>query len=344
MIGDLRHEDLGLHPRHRRRASSNLLGTPPILPFIGRVIPGDEPLQRGPHRHHLFLVDLHAATDGAAVRRPVHARRLNQRLLPDQQPRALWPANALATRERDQVESHGGVFPQVLDRRHIGRSIVHRRNGMLDSKPGELVVLDAPFLVVVVVEEHQCGLVVHRALEIVAGLDLDQPHTAIAKRAVVPESMGLLDDHLALHRGEVWHVADLLPIGSRQHAGSPECQCGSGTRGHHRGLSANEFRDALADAVVQLVEHHVLLRGVVYGVDDLGRHQRGSHGGVGTRRVDERTDAQLPEVVTSALAGGAPSRGVTRAAGATAKTGDDGRRGKALEKVPAAPHGKNPSV
>ena len=67
----------------------------------------------------------------------------------------------------------------------------------------ELLVLDPALLVVVVVEEHHGGLLVDRPLQIFARLDLDQAHAAVAHGVVVAEAMGLLDDDLALHAGEV---------------------------------------------------------------------------------------------------------------------------------------------
>ena len=80
---------------------------------------------------------------------------------------------------------------------------------MLLSELDEVLVLDLPFLVVVVVEEHHRGLVADRAFEVVAGLDLDQPDAAIPDRVVVAKAMRLLDDHLGLHRREIRQRDDL---------------------------------------------------------------------------------------------------------------------------------------
>ena len=77
-----------------------------------------------------------------------------------------------------------------------------------------------------------------------------------------------------------------------------------------------------ADLVVQLVEHHVVLRGVVDRLHDFGRHQRGGHVRVGAGGVDEGADAELPEVVALRR---------LRAAAAAA-----GRRSRRRSRPPAA--------
>ena len=106
------------------------------------------------------------AADGVAVRRRVQAGRGDQILPAEQQAGALRAAKALAAGERDEVEAHLRVLPQVLDRRHVGGGVVQRRNAVLLSELDELLVLDPPFRVVVVVEEHHRGLVVDRALQV----------------------------------------------------------------------------------------------------------------------------------------------------------------------------------
>ena len=72
-----------------------------------------------------------------------------------------------------------------------------------------------PRFVVVVVEEHHRGLRVDRPLQILARLDLDQPHAAVADGVVVAEAVRLLDDDLALHAGEVGQLDHLLLVGAR---------------------------------------------------------------------------------------------------------------------------------
>jgi hypothetical protein len=97
------------------------------------------------------------------------------------------------------------------------------------SELDEFLVPDPPFRVVVVVEEHHGRPRVDGALEVFPGLDLHEPYTAIPDGVVVPEAMGFLNDDLALHRGEVGKVDDLLPIGAREHGCRSEGQGGGGS-------------------------------------------------------------------------------------------------------------------
>ncbi len=128
-------------------------------------------------------------------------------------------------------------------------------------------------------------------------LDLDELDAAVAHGVVVAEPVRFLDDDLALHRAEIRQVDHLLPVAAGEHGGGAERQRRGGAAGHHRRFGFDQRREALADLVVQLVEHHVMLRRVVDRVHHLGRHQRRGHRRVGAGRVDEGTDAQFLEVV-----------------------------------------------
>ena len=112
-------------------------------------------------------------------------------------------------------------------------------------------------------------------------------HAAVAHRVVVAEAVRLLHDDLALHAREVRQLDDLCAIRSGEHAGRAERHRRGGAGRHHGGLAREQRRDALADLVVELLEHHVVLRRVVDRVHDLGRHQRRRHGGEGAGGVDE---------------------------------------------------------
>ena len=88
-----------------------------------------------------------------------------------------------------------------------------------------------------------------------------------------------------------------LRIDAGQHAGRAERHRRRGAGRHHGGLGLDQRRNPLADAIVQFVERHEVLRRVVDRRHHLGRHQRRGHVGEGAGRVDEGPDAQLLEVV-----------------------------------------------
>ena len=92
------------------------------------------------------------------------------------------------------------------------------------------------------------------------------------------------------------------PVRAGEHGGRAERQRRGRARGDHGGLASEQRRDPLADAIVQLVQHHVVLGRVFDRVHHFRRHQRGRHGRVGPGRVDEWPHAELFEVVAPALA------------------------------------------
>ena len=207
---------------------------------------------------------------------------------------------------------------------------------MLQSKLDELLVPNLPFLVVVVVEEHHRGLVAHRAFEILACLDLHQPDAAVAHGALVPESMRFLDDDFALHPGQIGQIGDLLSVRAGEDGGCPQRQRRRRARRHHGRLGAHQRRDPLAHAIVELVEHHVVLRRVVDRLHDLRRHQRRRHRRVGPRRIDEGAHPELAEVVAP---GGL--RGARRQRRRRAGEGfHDRQAAKTLQKMATTPHGE----
>jgi len=175
-------------------------------------------------------------------------------------------------------------------------------NAVFLSQLDELYVLDPPFRVVVVVEEHHRRLLVDGTIQVFPRLDLHEPHTAVADGMVVAEAMGFLNDDLALHRGEVGKLDDLLPIRTGEHGCCSQVQ-GRGRPGcDHCGFTMKQRRNSLSDFVVEVIEHHVMFGGVVDRLHHLRRHQRRRHGGVGSGGVDERTHAELAEVVAAARA------------------------------------------
>ena len=140
---------------------------------------------------------------------------------------------------------------------------------------------------------------VDRPFELLARLDLDHAHAAVAHGVVVAEAVRLLDDDLALHVGEVGKLDDLLrgrcPVST---AAVPSVRAEAAPRRDHRRFAAcTSVAIRSPTAIVQLVEHHVVLGRVVDRLHDLGRHQRRRQRRVGACRVDERPHAQIPEVV-----------------------------------------------
>ena len=258
MVGHFGHEDLGLDAGNRGGAGPDRFGARVEVAPLGGVILGEIELQRGEHADHLFLVHLHAASDRVAVGRRVQARGGNQVFAADEQAGALRAAQPLAPGKGHQIEPHLRVLPQVLDRRDVGGGVVHRRYAVLPSQRGELFVLDPSLLVVVVVEQHHCGLRTDGALQILARLDLDELHAAVADRMVVTEPMRFLNDDFALHAGQVRQVDNLLAIGPGQHGGRSQRQGGGGAGGYHGRLAVHQGRNPLPDLVVQLVEHDVV--------------------------------------------------------------------------------------
>ncbi len=292
-----------------------------------------EALERDEHAQHLFLVDLHAATDRVAVGRRVGAGRGDQVLAPEQQAGALRAANALAARERHEVEAHRGELPEVLDRRHVGRAVVHRHDLVLPAESDELLVPNLPDRVVVVVEEHHRRLRADGALEFVGGLDLDDPHAAVADGVVVAEPVRLLHDDLGLHAHQVRQVDDLLRVAARENPGGPEGHGRRGAAGDHGRLRLDELGDARTHLVVQVVEVHVVLRRVGNRLHDFGRHERRRHVRVGAGGVDEGAHTEFREVVAANRRGGGKGRG--RAAEEAA---DDRQRRQVLEERASGQH------
>ena len=307
VVRDRGHEDLGLHPGHRRRAAPDGLRAPFELASLAPMVLLQEQLQRHQHGQHLFLVHLHPPADRVAVRGSVQPGRLDEVLAAQEQAGALGSADALAPGERHQVETHAGVLPEIVHGRDVGGGVVEGGDGMLLSELGELLVLDPPFAIHRVVEEHHGGLLVDRPFQLLPGLHLHQPHSAVANRVLVAEAVGLLGDDLALHGGEVGKIDDLLPVRAREHGRGPQGQGRGRSRRDHGGLAAEQGRDPLAHPVVELVEHHVLLGCVLDRLHHLRGHERGGHRRVGPRRIDEGTDAELPEIVPAG-----PSRGGRR--------------------------------
>jgi hypothetical protein len=105
--------------------------------------------------------------------------------------------------------------------------------------------------------------------------------------------MGLLDDHLALHAGQIGRLLDEPPSRTGEDSRGPQGQSRGCARGDHGGLAADQRGQALADRVVQLVPKHVVLRTVVDRVHDFRKHERSGHGGVDPRRVDKRANAEF---------------------------------------------------
>jgi hypothetical protein len=107
-----------------------------------------------------------------------------------------------------------------------------------------------------VVEEHHRGLVVDRAIDVLRGLDLDEPHAAVAHGVVVAEAVRLLDDDLALHVREVRQLHHLLRVLAREHGGRAQGEGRRRPARDHGAFRAQQGRDPLADLVVELVQHH----------------------------------------------------------------------------------------
>ena len=303
VVGDLGYEDLGLDAGYGCHAATDHFGARFELTLFRQVIFRQVELQRDQHTEHLFLVDLHSASDGVAVRGRVQAGRCDEILSTEQQAGTLRAAESLAAGERHEVETHLRVLPQVVDGRYVGGGVVQRRNAMFLSEPGELFVADPPFRVVVVVEEHHRGLVVDRALQVFSCLDFHEPHTAVADGMVVTEAMGFLNDRLALHVGEVGEIDDLLPIRAGEDGCCSEGQGRGGPRRHHRGFTMQQRGDALSNLVVKLVEHHVMSGRIGDGLHHFRRHERRGHGRVGPSRIDEGTHAELAKIVAAGASG-----------------------------------------
>jgi hypothetical protein len=301
VVGDFGHEDLCLDPGHFRRALLNCFGALVELAPLLRMIPLDEEVEGDEHAEHFFFVDLHAAANAVGVGRRVQARGCDEILFTEQQAGALRPTDPLSAGERHQVEAHTGVLPQVLHRWHVGSGIVEGRNPVFLPELRKLLVFNLADEVVGVVEEHHGGLVVDGPLQLLSGFDFDDPHAAVANGVVVAEAVRFLGDDFALHARHVGKRSNLLPVGPGEHGRRSQRQRRRGARGHHRRLAAEQRRNPFAHPIVELVEHDVMFGGIVDRLHHFGRHQRRGHRRVGPGGVDERTHAQLTEVIPLAF-------------------------------------------
>ena len=261
------------------------------------MVPLHIEIHRDQQAQHLFLVHLHPATDRVGIRRTIQARGGDQIFSAQQQTAALRSTDALAAGERHEIETHACVLPQVLHGRDVGGGIVERGNAVLLSELCEFFVLDLTDTVVGIEEEHHRGVGIDRPFQILARFDFHHPHAAVANGMVVAEAVRLLDDGFTLHARQVGKTDDLLPVGAGQHCRRSQSQGRRRTGSDHRRFAPNHRGNPLADAIVQLVEHHVVFGGVGDRLHHFRRHQRGGHGGVGAGRVDERPYPEIREQV-----------------------------------------------
>ena len=87
-------------------------------------------------------------------------------LRPSRSPEDCGPAQALAARERHQVETHLGEPPEVLHRRDVRGGVDQGRDVVLPGDRDELLVMDLALGVGEIQEEHHGRLVADRGFSI----------------------------------------------------------------------------------------------------------------------------------------------------------------------------------
>ena len=136
MVCNLRNDCFCAHGRKTLHHARDPVGALLVVALHGLLGVRQNPVDRGDHAADLFLRDLHAApnTVGRVV---VPRSKPGQFLAAQQQACVLRPAHTLAARERDQVEAHAGVLPQVGDGRHVCGCVDVAGNAMLvrDAQP-----------------------------------------------------------------------------------------------------------------------------------------------------------------------------------------------------------------
>ena len=110
----------------------------------GVVRLGEEPIHRRNHADDLFLGHFHAAPDGVGSGLLLLDGRGDQIFPSQQQSGVLRTAHALAARERDQVEAHLRVVPQIRDRRNVGGRIVEARYAVAVRHANPILAADLP--------------------------------------------------------------------------------------------------------------------------------------------------------------------------------------------------------
>src|SRR5262245_60858502 len=110
---------------------------------------------------------------------------------------------------------------------------------------------------------------------------------------IVAVAVHFLDDDLALHAREVRQAADPRLVGAGQAGAGAEQDRAGGARRDHRILAPDELGDALRDAILELVEHDEVARGVGHRRVHLGPLLRGPEYRVSTAKVEYRLDSKL---------------------------------------------------
>ena len=223
-----------------------------LMVTIEEVLEGDE------HSEDLFLVHLHAAADSVAAGRGVQSRRLDQIFPPQQQTCALRSTQTLATGERHQIKTHLCVLPKISHGWHVGGAVVETGDAMAFANVDKFLVPDLATEVGGVDEQQHRRLRADRGHEFFPRLYIDDLHTAVAHGMHVTHVVGLLQDYLLFHTCQIGQLFHLITVGAAQNPGGTQRQSGRRPRRNRRRFAAQSRGDALADAVLDVVELDVV--------------------------------------------------------------------------------------
>lgn len=127
----------------------------------------------------------------------------------------------------------------------------------------------------VVAEDHDesGGIRVDRLADFAGGFDLDQPDAHHAESVIVGTAVSFLNDHFALHAGEVGQAVDLVFIGSGGDGAGGETQGGRGSGGNEAGFGSGELDEALSDFFLEVVNGDEIAGSLLHGMLHFGEHE-----------------------------------------------------------------------
>ncbi len=251
------------------------------------------------HAEIFFSRYFHAAPDRDVVRCAVSRRITDEVRSAEQQSRAVRAAQPLAAGVTDQIEALADAVDDVGTGWRRRCRVTKTRNAELLRQRDVPVRRNVVSFLRRLQEKHHRCPVVRDVSDIVFRLHLDETTAGDGQGPVIGIAVLLLDDDFVFHAGRIRQLAHFVLV-IQCHAGcGTEHQGRSGTRGNHRGLAADEFRDALADRVVKFPYFDLAGGGITHGVDDLRPHPRTAQGRIGAGSVNERFHTELGEVIAS---------------------------------------------
>ena len=257
-------------------------------------------LNGGQDADDLLLGDLQSASEGV-VRRAVRHSGADQVAAAHQQAGALRAANDLAAAVRHQVRALRDV--RVGHDEVVGRGVHQDRDAGRFGDGRDVLEVELGLAEVIPEQLDHGRMRADGGPQFLRRIDLDHGDAERAHGVVVPVARFLGDDHLVLQPFEVGQALDLLRIGARQHAGRGMRQRGSRSRRDQHALHLEQFGEAGAGLIHQLLDIHVEVRGLLHGGDHLGQRQGAAVDGEGRGAVDERPDTD-PGVDLRAGTGG----------------------------------------